>query len=37
MSNIVESSSFHPIAGWNEYVKGHYSIAQKYIVVVEIS
>ena len=28
MSNIVKSSSFRPIAGWNEYVKEHYSIAQ---------
>ena len=28
MSNIVKSSSFRPIAGWNEYVKEHYGIAQ---------
>ena len=28
MSNIVKNSSFRPIAGWNEYVKEHYSIAQ---------
>ena len=28
MSNIVKNLSFRPIAGWNEYVKEHYSIAQ---------
>ena len=28
MSNIVKSLSFRPIAGWNEYVKEHYSVAQ---------
>ena len=28
MSNIVKNSSFRLIAGWNEYVKEHYSISQ---------
>ena len=28
MSNIIKNSSFRPFAGWNEYVKEHYSIAQ---------
>ena len=28
MSNIVKSLSFRQIAGWNEHVKEHYSIAQ---------
>ena len=28
MSHTDKNSSFRPVAGWNEYVKEHYSIAQ---------
>ena len=28
MSKSDRSSTFRPIAGWNDYVKEHYSIAQ---------
>ena len=28
MSHTDKNSSFRPVAGWNEYVKEHHSIAQ---------
>ena len=28
MSHADKNSSFRPVAGWNEYVKEHYSIAK---------